>query len=146
MIYTQFVLYSIATDITCNLNFTADSAFASVSLDPAPRVLASGHDNSHCTLYDLRQGRLLQVSGFIGHVYLVLIGLEYLLVTSTYILHLLSIVRLLDLWRLLGFDKTRTLSYLNSKPAPQPSHHYYYMLFSVQFSKYIPWELSPYFS
>ena len=40
---------------------SADSAFASVCLDPSPRVLASGHDNSYCTLYDLRQGRLLQV-------------------------------------------------------------------------------------
>ncbi|KAF6033595.1 hypothetical protein EB796_008094 [Bugula neritina] len=38
----------------------ADSAFASVALDPSPRVLASGHDNCYCSLYDLRQGRLLQ--------------------------------------------------------------------------------------
>ena len=41
---------------------SADSGFASVCLDPSPRVLASGHDNSYCTLYDLRQGRLLQVN------------------------------------------------------------------------------------
>lgn len=46
--------------VTNSVLVTANSAFASVCLDPAPRVLASGHDNSYCTLYDLRQGRLLQ--------------------------------------------------------------------------------------
>jgi len=55
----HIVTHCVANNL--NLVSLADGpAFASVCLDPMLRVLASGHDNSHCSLYDLRQGRLLQ--------------------------------------------------------------------------------------
>ena len=36
------------------------SPFASVCLDPSGRLLAAGHEDSTCMLYDVRGGRMVQ--------------------------------------------------------------------------------------
>lgn len=45
--------------------FAADSAFASLCIDPAGRVLCGAHEDASCSLFDIRGGRVLQT--FISH-------------------------------------------------------------------------------
>lgn len=41
--------------------FLQGSAFASVCVDPSGRLLASGHEDSNCMLWDIRGNRVVQV-------------------------------------------------------------------------------------